>query len=241
MAKLIDIPKLSNEIYFKFSILFLLFLLLVFDKDMAMIYILIILGDFMWFKFDPHISFPLEKTTQNRYTSLIEVGIALAGFFIISSLAVAFAAVDIPSGFQSILSLLATSTPILAGNKMLTLIGWGILIPIIETSFFNGRLLEGIASFAEKRFHKKIALNQANLFSIPVIMVILVIAALFTLFHITAKNLASVPLLITFIFSCISSVLVIRNQELKQAILLHIIVNCLAVLASFGLLAFIGL
>lgn len=241
MGKILNIPRLTNELYFKASILFLLFLLLTFDRDMSMIYILILVGDFMWYRFDPKISFPLEKTTANRYSSLIEVGIATAAFFIFSSLAVTFAAVDIPAGLQSILTLLSTSTPILQGNKMLTLIGWGVLIPIIETSFFNGRLLEGLASFAEKRFHKKITLTQSNLFSIPVIMVILVVAAFFTLFHITAKNLSSVPLLITFIFSCISSVLVIRHQELKQAILIHIIVNSMAVLSSFGLLAFIGL
>lgn len=224
--------KLTNETYFKFSILFLLFLLLTFDRDMAMIYILIILGDFIWFKFDPNISFPLEKTSENRLSSFIEVGIATAGFFMISALIPSFIS-NQQLNFQSVLSLLATATPVLAGNTILTFIGWGILIPIIETSFFNGRLLEGLVSVVEDRFNIKINLKR---FSVPLVIVIITVATFFALFHLTAKNLASIPLLITFIFSIISSVLVIRNQELKQAILLHIAVNSMAVLSEFGVL-----
>jgi len=229
------LPRLNNEMYFKASVLFLLFLLLVFDRDMALIYILILVGDFIWYRFDKNITFPLERRTDNRFSSLLEVGIATAIFFIISSAAVKLAAVDMSSSFQSILSLLATSTPILAGNKMLTIIGWGILIPIIETSFFFGRVFEGIATFAGNRFSTNISLQKITM---AVIMVILVIASFFTLFHLTAKNLASIPLLITFIFACMSCILVIRNQHLREAILLHITVNTLAVLNSFGMLSF---
>jgi membrane protease YdiL (CAAX protease family) len=54
----------------------------------------------------------------------------------------------------------------------------------------------------------------------------------------TAKNLSSLPLLITFIFSVISSILVIRHQELKGAILLHILVNSLAIMQSMSLINF---
>lgn len=233
---MINIPKISNETYFKFSVVLLLFLLLTFDQDMSMIYILIMIGDFIWYKFDPKISFNLEKTSQNRWSSLPEVAIAGAVFFIISSVAVGFASATASNSFQSILTLLATSTPVLAGNKILTFIGWALIIPIIETSFFNGRLLEGLASFAEKRFGKNVPLN--NFMNIRTFMVILVVAALFTLFHLTAKNLSSLPLLITFIFSVISSILVIRHQELKGAILLHILVNSLAIMQSMSLINF---
>lgn len=228
-------PKFTNEGYFKSLVLFLLFLLLAFDRDMSMIYLLILIGDYIWYRFDRNIVFPLEKTKSNRFSALIEAGIATAGFFIISSAVIAFAAVDITPSFQSIVSLLATATPVLKGNKILTLIGWGVIIPIIETSFFNGRLLEGIATYAEKRTGKKINFNKITT---TLIVVVLVIAAFFTLFHLTAKNLASAPLMITFVFSVISSILVIKNKELKQAIILHIITNSLAVLSSFGLLQF---
>jgi hypothetical protein len=228
-------PRLTNETYFKFSILFLLFLLLVFDRDMAMIYILIMVGDFIWYRFDTKITFPLEKRTDNRLSSLLEVGIATAAFFAISTAAIKIFAVQLPANFQSVISLLATATPVLAGNVVLTFIGWSVLIPIIETSFFNGRLLEGLTTVGEKRFKTKINLRKIK---INTIIVIGVIAALFTLFHLTAKNMSSIPLLITFVFSVISSILVIRHQELKQAILFHILVNGLAVLSSLGALPF---
>lgn len=227
--------RLTNEGYFKFSILMLLFLLLAFDREMAMIYILIIVGDFIWYRFDPKITFNLERTTANRFSSLIEVGIATILFFLISTATMTLAGVNLPSNFQSavqsVLTLLATTTPILAGNKILTVIGWGFLIPIIETSFFNGRLLEGLTTFAEKRFGIRISLQKM---STQLLMVFITVAAFFTLFHITAKNLSSTALLITFIFSMISSYLVVKNQELKQAVLFHMVVNTLAVLAALG-------
>lgn len=233
------LPKITRESYFKGSVLFLLFLLLAFDRDMAMIYILIIVGDFLWWRFDKNITFPVEKRTDNRLGALLEAGIAAAAFFIFSTLAItAFAVEPLPAGgfINAILQLYATSTPVLQGNILLTIVGWGILIPVIETIFFNGTLLEGLATVAEKQFNTKISFKK---FSFALIMVVLTVATLFTLFHLTAKNLASIPLLITFIFSVISSVLVIRNGEIKQAILLHIIINSMAVLSTLNLLPFI--
>jgi len=233
------LPKITREGYFKATVIFLLFLLLSFDRDMAMIYILIMVGDFIWWRFDRNITFPIEKTTTNRLSAVLEAGIATALFFLFSSMAVKVFAVEaLPAGvnINSILELYAASTPILQGNVFLTIVGWGFLIPVIETIFFNGTLLEGLTVFAEKQFGTRVSLQK---FSIPLFLVILFVATLFTLFHLTAKNLSSIPLLITFIFSIISSVLVIRNQEIKQAIMLHMTVNTLAVLSSLGLLSFI--
>jgi hypothetical protein len=222
--------------YFKFTVVFLLFLLLAFERDLAMIYLLIMLGDYIWKQADNKITLPISRGPSMTWQVLIEGLAGLGLFLLISTILVNYVSPQSVSGglvsqAQSIFHLLATSTPILKGNAILTLIAWGMLVPIIETSFFNGRLLEGLTTHAESILGKKISLN---LTSSAVYIVILVVASLFTLFHITAKGLESVPLLITFIFSVISSILVIRHQELRGAILMHIVTNSAAVAASLG-------
>ena len=226
----VPIPKFSREIYFKFSILVLLFMLLIFDPSMAQIYIAIIIGDFVWAFFDNKISYPLESATSGRILSLVIAVIAAAGFFFIST----FVLKSIGSTTtQSIWQLWATSTPILKDNRILTFIGWAILIPVIETSFFFGRVFEGLTLFVSQRFGKRI--NPYSL-SIPMALVIIVISALFTLFHLTAKGLGNQALLLTFIFAMVSCVLVVYTKNLRSAVLLHIFTNSLALLSSFGML-----
>ncbi|MEA2037911.1 MAG: CPBP family glutamic-type intramembrane protease, partial [Nanoarchaeota archaeon] len=162
----------------------------------------------------------------------------LGVFLLISTLLVNFFSPDtintgagVVATTQSIFHLLATSTPILKGSKLLTLLGWGIIVPVIETSFWNGRLLEGLSTYAEDIIGKKVSLERM---SFALWIVIFVIASLFTLFHITAKGLHSIPLLITFLFSVISSVLVIRHRQTKGAILMHCITNSAAVASVLG-------
>lgn len=222
--------------YFKFIGIFLLFLLLAFDRDLAMIYLLIMLIDYIWKQSDNLINLPLSRGPGSMFQVIIEGLAGLGLFLLISTILVNYVSPQSVSGglvsqAQSIFHLLATSTPILKGNAILTLIGWGILVPIIETSFFNGRLLEGLSTYAEMITGKKV---QLSLTSPTLYIVMLVVASIFTLFHITAKGLESVPLLITFIFSVISSILVIRHRELRGAILMHIITNSAAVAASLG-------
>jgi hypothetical protein len=224
--------------YFKLTVIFLLFLLLAFDRDLAMIYLLIMVGDFIWYISDNFISFPMTST-HPRFSGiqvLLESSAGLGLFLLLSTMLVSsFSPQSISGGIagraQSIFHLLATSTPILQGSKALTLIGWGILVPIIETSFFNGRLLEGLSAYAEDITGHKVSVYN---FSAALIVVMFVVAALFTLFHITAKGVESIPLIITFIFSFISSILVVRHRELRGAILMHIATNSAAVASSFG-------
>ena len=225
--------------YFKFLALALLFLLLAFDQNMAMIYLLIMICDYIWYQSDNFLSFPVSRPSSNNVQMYIEAVAALGLFLVISTFIVStfspqsLIGTGIVGSAQSIFHLLATSTPILHGSKFLTILGWGVFIPIIETRFFNGRLLEGFATYAEVITGKPVRLDT---YGLPLIAVIFVVATAFTLFHITAKGLSSIPLLITFIFSVMSSVLVLRHRETKGAIVMHILLNCAAVLAAFGVL-----
>lgn len=230
----------QEDTYFKLMAVLLLFLLVAFDTDLAMIYLLIMIGDWMWKQSDNFISFPLSSR-RPQYSSLqvyLESLAALGIFLVTASLLVKVfspqaIAGGLVGGTQSIFQLLATTTPILKGNTFFTWVGWGIAVPIIETSFFNCRLLEGLSTYAEYLVNKKIPLTLSKI-SVPLIVVVMVVASLFTLFHITAKGISSIPLLITFLFSIISSVLVIRHRELKGAVLMHMATNSAAVMASLG-------
>lgn len=226
-----------QESYYKFTLLFLVFLLLVFDRDLALVYSLIILGDWVWFSTHNRIAFPLSREGTNNiklYTeSLVGLGVfLLASFMLVSAFSPqSIIAGGLIGGAQSIFHLLSTTTPILEGSAFLTLMGWGLLIPVIETHFFNGTLLDGLSSYAEKITRKKISFDS---YTLPLVLVIITVAALFTLFHLTAKGIETIPLLVTFLFSIISSILVIRHKQVKGAVFIHVVVNMMAVLSMWG-------
>lgn len=227
--------QIKDANYYKFTVVALLFLLLAFDRDLAMIYLLIMFGDFVWMLSDNFVSFPYSNGPADNVRVYIEAAAALGAFLGISTFMVSYLSPQslVGTGFvsqtQSLFQLLATSTPILKGSPFLTFIGWGILVPVIETSFFFGRLLEGFTTYAEHFFNTKISLDHL---SIKLLMVIFFVAALFTIFHFTSKEMKTVPLLITFIFAAISCLLVQRQKQLKGAISLHIGTNSAAVASA---------
>jgi len=99
---------------------------------------------------------------------------------------------------------------------------------MIETSFFFGRLYEGLIEYSSK----KIGSNE-KIFGISktILVVWLIIATLFTLFHMTAKGVKSILLLITFLFALIQFIFGLNKyKHLREAIYMHIIINTLSVL-----------
>jgi hypothetical protein len=242
----------ANLNYFKWIGFFLLFLLLAFDPDMSRIYLLILLIDFIWYVSDDFVSFQYSSGKNTWIKSLATAIVGFAAFLLVTTgvLSIIPGAQSVArSGMQSIFQLLATATPILKESKILTVIGWGLVIPIIETSFFNGRLLEGIPAWLKEKagFKNATILTDERtpfnkkIFNGVTVFVILLVAASFTLFHLSAKGLASIPLLITFIFSVISSILVIKDGDLKSAIMLHVITNTVTVLNAYGLIPALGI
>jgi membrane protease YdiL (CAAX protease family) len=227
------IQLVSDRRYFKFAVLFLLFLLLVFDQSLATIFLLILLGDFVWFIFDKHISYPMEKIKNNRIVTFTIAGIVAIVFFL-STAFLLTAFTGSTYSMMSVMELLATTSPVLAGNIILTFISFGILIPFIESHFFHGTLVEGLMLFLERRLGIRINRYSIN---IGTILIAVVVSALFLLYHLTSKNLSNIPLLVTFIFSMFATLITIKTKEKKGAIILHCIVNILSLLGSYGLLS----
>jgi len=215
----------KNYDYFKLMAIGLIFLLLNFDPDLSMVYLLILLGDYIWYQNDSWISFPYSNKQANKTGVIIESFAALGIFLLATAVLI--------TGFstQSLLSMLSSTVPILAESQVLTLISWGIIVPFIETNFFFGRLLEGFSYMAEKVTGNKISTKK---FSIPIFIVMILVAAIFTLFHLSAKGLDSSALIVTFIFAIISMILVVRQQSTKGATIMHILSNSTAVLISMG-------
>ena len=227
--------------FFIFTGLILLFLLLTFNFELAIVYIFMMVVSQWWYlKLDSPI--PIERTIKNRTGAFFRALIAYAVFLIIVTLVLKLppflSAVqeqlkitDITT--QSIFQLLATTTPRLEGSPVFTILAWGLIVPLIETGFFHGNLFAGLAEYARKQ--RGINVSTTKLTTATIIL-ILTIAALFALFHITAKGVGTIPLLITFIFSIISSIMVIRDQETSSAMQFHIISNTTVVLSTLGLL-----
>lgn len=234
IKRLFDDGVESDKTYFRFAILFLAFLWVVFNPELAGLYTALLVGDLILYMWDKNIQFSFKKRGIKFTRVFIEAALAYGIFLGISTLIVKTFPQAIASlGTQSTLELLSTVRPALEGSQLLLFIAWAILVPIIEESLFHGRLFEYIRDITQRRIKKTITLKK---FDTPTIFVIMIIAAVFTIFHFTAKNLETIPLLITFMFSLIGTILVIKQQQLRGAIIFHMIGNGAVVLSSFGLI-----
>lgn len=123
-----------------------------------------------------------------------------------------------------------SALPILAGSVAMTWVGWTIVIPFIETSFFHGRLFEGLAQLSNRLFNKP---KSLRVLSLGLIGVATAVSVIFAVFH---SKVTLSPIITIFIFSMVSCYLVIKEQKLTAAILLHILANTAALAVKYGLI-----
>lgn len=223
----------------------LTFLLINFNVQLGQIFGFIALFDFITIiiitKFqNRNLRLPSEHDDR-RINDLIVGTIGYGLFVVISTIAVPLLTVT-KEPFQSVFSTLASSTPVLAGSDILTLIGWGIIIPIVETRFFFGRMYE---FFLNSFNASDMTYNRKN------VLIILLVSFIFTLFHLQSRSVATaasggtvvfdtVALVLTFIFGVVSLILVNQTRELASAIYLHIITNTIATMQNIGTLGVAG-
>jgi len=235
-----NLAKITTEGYFTFIILSLGILYLVFNTSLATIYHIILVADFILYYFnytsDKVIQLPIESRTDNRLKSLMSATIAYGGFLVIST---GFLSVFSPQSIQSagnfmaVIELMSTSVPIFANSMLLSLYSFGIMVAAVESSLFFGRLFEKVKSIVETNIGKPISLSG---FSWGLVITVFVCMSAFVLYHLGSKGLDNVPLMITGIFAVVSCILVIKDGELKSAILLHILNNSLIILSQFGVI-----
>lgn len=234
----IMLTEITTQAYFEWILISLGLLYLVFDTSLATIYWILIGADFIFYYFnyrdDKVIQLPFERRTDNRLMSILTAVITYGIFLIISTVILrTFAptfAVGGESDFMAVIRLMATTVPIFAGSALLSEYAFGIMIPVIESSLFFGRVFERIVSILERKLGRKIDLSRP---SAGLLISILFCTAIFVLYHIGSKGLANVPLIITAIFAILSCLLVLKDKELKSAILFHIISNSIVIFYSF--------
>lgn len=209
----------------------LLFLLINFNRELGLIYIGMLIVDYMIIDSMRTLRFPMEKDTSRLMDILYGVAAYLT-FTIISSFTMS--AIDpqaIFGGILGALQKLAATTPILSSSPILTFIGWGIIIPIIETRFFFGRLMEIIAEKTK---------TTISLLDVKSWFVFILVSAVFALFHISARAITAtqfdeIALLMTFIFGLMSCIIVVWLKELSAATYFHIMNNSVGVAIKLGL------
>ena len=219
--------------------LFLLFLLLVFDQQVAMIYLLMLIAYYIWFTFDNKITIPPEKTAKGKFISfLYSVGI-YAGFLLLSTTLSTLFSLEGGGTAFSIIDILSAQTPILAGNKILTFIAWGLVISIIETVFFFGVLYEGLATHLGKFMRVGELPTSFKPFNVYYWFLVIFISIIFTAYHFQARGLTdSIGLFVTFLFAAVSLLAVSFFGQTREAIMFHILSNSIAVLSRLGVLNF---
>lgn len=97
---------------------------------------------------------------------------------------------------------------------------WGIIIPVLETMFFIG-----VVGFFLAKISKT---NRFDLRNVNMYIIILSVAAVAALFHIVSQFLQPGPLIMDMILFGTGMFMTFYYQELKQAALLHIFVNVVA-------------
>lgn len=210
----------------------LLFTLINFDPSFSTIFLAIILVGAFIFSTDKKPEILLEKPGNNRITSLAIVGAGFVGFYVLSFIVLNIFGLSTASIFSIYAdwlgSLMAQFSPALADNPWLILLAWGALIPFSETFTFFGVVFEWLVEIFKSKFDPK---------QLRVWMIMLIIAGIFTLFHITAKGFENNPALImTYIFGFISLTIVLYRKQLFEAVWLHIVINSTAIIFSRDLL-----
>jgi len=205
----------------------LAFLMFNFDWNMGLAYLAFILLDYVAYDSDRFISLPLEKRQDNRFSAF---GWGLAGYIGFISISLLLITPLKSLGITGTMSLFANTIPAFAGNNFLKVVAWGILIPIIETNFFFGRVLE----FTSEKFFKINPNSKQWLRLIPAIMIVVLA---FVLFHASVKGIQNnIALIMTGVFALVSCVVVVHFGETKQAIWMHIFANTLAILLTLAII-----
>lgn len=223
--------KVRSESLSMFLGVILIFMLVNFNKDLGLIYSLMLFLDWMMTKESKGVFFPIEKDLR-RAGDMIQGFVAYVAFIVLSAmlLSIIKGSTALIAPLNSVFDVFQSTTPLLSDSKILSFIGWGILIPIIETRFFFGRLLEAFANQVG---------NRLSFMSIRTWIVIFIVSSIFAMFHLSARAITStqfdsVAMAMTFLFGVISCVLVIYTKEIASATYLHISSNSVAVSIKQG-------
>lgn len=226
--------QISERTYQLFMGMSLAFIMLMFDETLGRIFLALLFVGGIAYILDKHISLPFEKAGNNRIISFVYSLIALGGFYVLSSLALyLFDFTKNLLDINSVLSLYAQYTPIFAGSAAITYLAYGLIIPMIETPLFFGRVAEWIFDWLGVS-------SNLNIFNKLTWAVPLIMGVIFAGFHLSAKFALgsagmSSALLAVFVFGVVSTIVVIIFKQTLEATIMHILANSIAITMSQGI------
>jgi len=220
----------------------LLFLLVNFNHPLASSYSLIFIFTIILIFLDPKADISIDLSRENL---LRDLGIGIAGYALF--LGIAFAVVSLLQavasslGLFGIIGMMSEIQPVFAGNKILTIVTFGGLVPVIENTFFFGVLQE----FFSDKFRVPLTLKSLRAHAL-----FAVVGFLFMVFHLTSKGLPTSAgqllnepaLVVTFIFGYVMAALVAFSKEsmggrdLRPSIFAHQIANVAAILKKMAVI-----
>lgn len=181
------------------------------------------------FTWDKKQSIPLNRG-GNLLIGFIQGALIYVIFVVVNSVLLPFLSLNF--SISSILSLLSSSTPVLANSQILNTLTYVIFIPFAETIFFVV-LMDLIATFYNFDISKKGLLN------IRTISLVFALSFLFVLYHINVKGIDNnEALIMVFLMMFISLLSAIFFGESKQAVIFHMIANAfgIGILSSIPML-----
>src|SRR3990167_9172945 len=134
--------NVNRALVFGLGIL-LIFLLINFNPSLGTAYSLIFTLTILLVQLDPSVSIDIQLTRKGLFRDALFGVVGYAVFLML-----AFGVVTVLQtaarglGLLSIIGLMADVQPVFAGNKFLSLISFGLLVPIVENMFFFGAGLE---------------------------------------------------------------------------------------------------
>lgn len=209
-----------------FLLLSLLSLLLLFDRDFAILYIvMIVIWFFLYFKDrlfgNKTISYPVEQNPATRWTEVI---VGLVAFVVLRFGTNFILNMVKPGAVDALVTLkqaLQATVPLPYQNNLLIMfVGLSVMIPVIETSL-AGKVFEFLSDLV----------NRKTIVSILVICAM--IGAGFAGLHIAAystdPSMLNESLIASFIFFTATAFIIWWRKSLIAAIVLHMIWNFMAV------------
>lgn len=224
MARLTE--EKQTRIFILLSVV-LLFLLINYDPTLAIAYISISFLNLIIYQNYSHFAFTFYKDASILKTVIVGV-VAYGAFVAFSTLVGNFFAPNLITSPQSVLQLMSETIPVLQGSLFLTILSLGIIVPIVETDFFFGRLNEFLADHF--KINTKFDITNPRLWVLAVI-----VGAIFAMFHLSAKisNL-NIGLAFTFLFGMISCWMVYKYRRTAEAVVFHITANTLYIVIALA-------
>jgi hypothetical protein len=172
--------------------------------------------------FDKSIHITFQKSPGGTLQAIF-VGFMGWIALMVASVAVLKIADPTSASLGSVLSLLGATTPALSTSVVANFITFGIVIAFIETQLW-ARGLEFVADVFNIPLEKK---GITKVFTALMVLII-ILAIVFILFHLTSKNLSGPSLIIVGIMMVVSMIMVVWFGETRQAVWTHIISNSVA-------------